>query len=245
MVAVQPTPKLIMESTTIIRAASYRHSPSSSTRSYHYYYRRKSVARAVKHPRRPTAKMTPSSISLADVPCSVRDMDNISLSTLSKQDNHVQALEEMLKRHIMKVDKVDYHQACLVLEEIEKVNHKWEHFMALPFQIAILTCGAGALLAFPLVFHLPTVEYFNEYYVTAEHPQPKELETWLEVGSWSWNWMVRAILWNVVCWHKKYHTTTTHVSWHVMAANAPPNTLCYIRNPFWARPRLCSCVYST
>ena len=26
-------------------------------------------------------------------------------------------------------------------------------------------------------------------YVTADFPEPKDLETWLEVGSWSWNWM--------------------------------------------------------
>ena len=26
-------------------------------------------------------------------------------------------------------------------------------------------------------------------YVTADVPEPKDLETWLEVGAWTWNWM--------------------------------------------------------
>jgi len=39
------------------------------------------------------------------------------------------------------------------------------------------------------VFHLGTVEWFNEIFVTADVPPEKDLETWLEVGAWSWNWM--------------------------------------------------------
>ena len=31
--------------------------------------------------------------------------------------------------------------------------------------------------------------WFNERYVTADVPPEKDLETWLEVGSWTWNWM--------------------------------------------------------
>ena len=130
-------------------------------------------------------------IHVQNLPCSVRDLDDVSLSTLGSRDHHVQALEEMLKRHIMRVDAVDYSDACRVLEDIERKNHELEHVMALPFQMAIIVCGVGCFLSIPLVFHLPTVEFFNEHFVTAEHPQPKELETALEVGSWSWNWMVR------------------------------------------------------
>ena len=95
------------------------------------------------------------------VPCSIRDLDDVSLSTLGSFNHQVAALEEMLKRHIMTVDKVDYDAACRTFDNIEKTNHHAEYFMALPFQVGIVMCGAGAILAFPLVFHLPTVEYIN------------------------------------------------------------------------------------
>ena len=31
--------------------------------------------------------------------------------------------------------------------------------------------------------------WFNEHYVTADVAEDKDLETWLEVGGWTWNWM--------------------------------------------------------
>jgi len=46
---------------------------------------------------------------------------------------------------------------------------------------------AGAL-SIPLVFHLPTAKWFNEQYVTMDYPQASDLDTWLEVGAWTWNW---------------------------------------------------------
>jgi len=61
--------------------------------------------------------------------------------------------------------------------------------MAVPFQLGFFACFSAGVLSIPLVFHLPTVEYFDEHFVTAEHPPTKELETSLEVGAWSWNWV--------------------------------------------------------
>ena len=122
------------------------------------------------------------------VPCNYKDMNNTSLATLGAMENHV-ALEEMLKRQIMATDKVNYQEASRIFLEIEKSNHQFEYPMAFPFQVSIVLLAAGACLSIPMVFHLPTVEYFNEHFVTADHPQPKELETALEVGSWSWQWM--------------------------------------------------------
>ena len=40
-----------------------------------------------------------------------------------------------------------------------------------------------------MCFDLHTTLWFNEGYVTTDVPEAKDLETWLEVGSWSWNWM--------------------------------------------------------
>eukprot|EP00547_Thalassionema_nitzschioides_P002150 CAMPEP_0194212684 /NCGR_PEP_ID=MMETSP0156-20130528/12707_1 /TAXON_ID=33649 /ORGANISM="Thalassionema nitzschioides, Strain L26-B" /LENGTH=266 /DNA_ID=CAMNT_0038940555 /DNA_START=73 /DNA_END=870 /DNA_ORIENTATION=+ len=122
------------------------------------------------------------------MPTSCKELGNTALTTLGAMGNHA-ALEEMLKRHIMNVDNVNYKEACKMFLEIEKKNHESEHIFAVPFQLGILTCFSAGVLSIPLVFHLPTVEYFNEHFVTAEHPPTKELETALEVGSWSWNWM--------------------------------------------------------
>jgi hypothetical protein len=44
-------------------------------------------------------------------------------------------------------------------------------------------------MSIPMIFHLDTVLWFNDYYVTSDVPEAKDLETPLEVGSWAWNWM--------------------------------------------------------
>ena len=51
-----------------------------------------------------------------------------------------------------------------------------------------MSLGAG-VMSFPLVFDFDTVYSFNERYVTADVPDAKDLQTFLEVGSWSWGWM--------------------------------------------------------
>ena len=47
----------------------------------------------------------------------------------------------------------------------------------------------GAFASIPLCFHFQTALWFNEHYVTTEVPPKEDLETILEVGSWTWNWM--------------------------------------------------------
>eukprot|EP00545_Synedropsis_sp_CCMP1620_P000947 CAMPEP_0119029962 /NCGR_PEP_ID=MMETSP1176-20130426/40791_1 /TAXON_ID=265551 /ORGANISM="Synedropsis recta cf, Strain CCMP1620" /LENGTH=311 /DNA_ID=CAMNT_0006986325 /DNA_START=1 /DNA_END=936 /DNA_ORIENTATION=+ len=118
-----------------------------------------------------------------------RDMDDLSLVTLGGTGNYP-AQKEILKRHIMATDRHgSYDAACEVFSKIEEKNYEWMKVTALPFQISIVAAFSAGIISIPMVFHLPTVEYFNEHFVTAEHPPPKELETSLEVGSWSWNWM--------------------------------------------------------
>jgi hypothetical protein len=119
---------------------------------------------------------------------SYREMENSSLVALGAMGEN-QACREMLIRHIMAVDEVSYDLACWKFLEIEEKNHKNMYLLALPFQIGVFSCLGAALISIPLVFHLPTVEYVNLHYVTAEHPPLKELETVLEVGGWSWAWM--------------------------------------------------------
>ena len=127
------------------------------------------------------------------VPSCYRDMDELSLVTLGGSGNY-EARQEILKRHIMATDQVSYEEASKVFAKIEEKNYEWMKLTALPFQISIVAAGTAALASIPLVFHLPTVEYFNEHFVTAEHPPLKELETALEVGRY-----VRIIIFRRVC----------------------------------------------
>ena len=116
-------------------------------------------------------------------PASFREMDATCLVTLGGMGNP-DAREEILKRHIVATDGVSYEQACAIFDGIEETNHAWMKYMAVPFQVGIVTACTAGILAIPMVFHLPTVEYFNEHWVTAEHPPLKELETSLEVGAY-------------------------------------------------------------
>lgn len=99
------------------------------------------------------------------------------------------ARREALIRNIMAVDDVEYDEADEVVEKIAKVNRERMFLAALPYHLGFGTAMSAGVLSIPLVFHLGTVETFNTMFVTADVPEPKDLETWLEVGSWSWAWM--------------------------------------------------------
>jgi hypothetical protein len=140
------------------------------------------VAEENEQVRAPSLKMAKA------MPLSYREMENASLVALGAMaDNN--ACREMLIRHIMAMDEISYEVASWKFLDIEEQNHKNMYLLALPFQIGVGGCLGAGLVSIPLVFHLPTVEYFNLHYVTAEHPPLKELETILEVGGWSWAWM--------------------------------------------------------
>lgn len=126
------------------------------------------------------------------VPTTYREMELDCLVTLACMGNF-DAREEMVKRHIMQTDDVSYTIACQLFCEIEEKNYEFMKLLAFPFQVGIVSAFSAALFSIPLVFHLPTVEYFNEHFVTADVPPAKDLETALEVGSWSWNWMEPAL----------------------------------------------------
>ncbi|KAL7578722.1 hypothetical protein ACA910_015959 [Epithemia clementina (nom. ined.)] len=115
-------------------------------------------------------------------------MDNVSLVTLGGMGEHA-ARKEILIRHIMAVDEVPYEKAFHIFQNIEAANDKGIYMLGLPFKIGAVAMVLSGVIAIPLVFHQPTVEWFNEQYVTMDAPPPKDLETWLEVGAWSWNWM--------------------------------------------------------
>jgi len=100
-----------------------------------------------------------------------------------------EATREMLIRNIMSVDNKEYDAAKETFDDIAEDHMKDLLFIYIPQKAGLVTAIVGACGSIPLVFHLPTVSWFNEKYVTADVPQPEDLETWLEVGSWSWAWM--------------------------------------------------------
>ncbi len=118
----------------------------------------------------------------------VKDMDDKTLLTFGALKDH-SAREEILKRHIMDVDGSSYEAACDMFNTIAERNMKGYYMVTLPYKIGITSAIFAGVAAFPLVFHLPTIEWFNDWAVTCEIPEARELETALEVSIWSWNWM--------------------------------------------------------
>ncbi|KAL7523188.1 hypothetical protein ACHAXR_000057, partial [Thalassiosira sp. AJA248-18] len=121
-------------------------------------------------------------------PSRLQDMDDRTLLTLAAIEDH-SAREEILKRHIMDVDNVKYEEACETFANIASHNIQGYYLVALPYKVGIFTATAVGIVSIPMVFHLPTVEWFNEWAVTTDHPALRDLETPLEVSTWSWNWM--------------------------------------------------------
>ena len=120
------------------------------------------------------------------LPLSFQEMDNSTLVTLGNMGDH-EACKEMLKRHIMDIDSCDYDTAKETFKEIAEKNIQGNWILSLPYRLgmaAALTAGFGS---FPMVFDIGTATWFNEYYVTTDVPEPADLETALEVGSWTWN----------------------------------------------------------
>lgn len=117
----------------------------------------------------------------------IAEMENETLTIIANMGNH-QAGCEVLKRHIMSVDNVNYEEACRTFTKIEEANQGTD-VRTIPYFVGI---GAGMFMAagsLPMVFDLTTAKWFNELYVTTDVPEAVDLETWLEVGSWTWNWM--------------------------------------------------------
>jgi len=129
-----------------------------------------------------------SGSTAGSLPLSVREMDSSTLVTLAELGNHG-ALEEVLIRHIADVDSVSYGDARNVFEAVERKNQEYMYALALPYKLGIAAALTAGFVSFPMVFDASLVHWFNEHYVTADVPEPKDLETALEVGSWAWDWM--------------------------------------------------------
>jgi hypothetical protein len=122
------------------------------------------------------------------MPRSLQELDNPSLVTLARLGDH-EANGEILTRHIMLIDKCSYDDARNKVAEIDTKLLEYAWLEGLPYKIGIAAALGGGFCSFPLVFDLNTALWFNMGWVTADVPEPKDLETVLEVGGWTWNWM--------------------------------------------------------
>mmetsp|Transcript_1523 Transcript_1523/g.1356 ORF Transcript_1523/g.1356 Transcript_1523/m.1356 type:complete len:236 (-) Transcript_1523:48-755(-) len=109
----------------------------------------------------------------------------ISMAVIGDQE----AREEMLIREIMSVDSISWDEAQPIFNKMLERNRSGLFLATLPYKIGIFSAVSAGFLSIPMIFHLDTVMWFNEIFVTSDVPEPKDLETPLEVGSWAWNWM--------------------------------------------------------
>lgn len=100
-----------------------------------------------------------------------------------------EARKEALIRNVMTIDSIDYDAAVEVVEKISKSNRNGMALLLTPYHMGLMASAGAGIISFPMIFDYDTVKWFNEVYVSADVPEPKDLETWLEVGSWSWGWM--------------------------------------------------------
>lgn len=122
------------------------------------------------------------------MPSGFSEMENEPLLTIAEMGNH-SARIEVLKRHIMMVDQVDYEQATKTFQYVAKKNREGIAAAVLPYQLGIGVAIVGGFGSIPMVFDMNTAMWFNHHFVTMEIPEPSDLDTFLEVGAWTWNWM--------------------------------------------------------
>lgn len=133
-------------------------------------------------------KQYPSLDYVKSSPLCVKTAKNETIIRLAAEKIPAGCIEQ-LKRHIMIVESIEYPEACEIFEKIKAENTNISSHLALPNKAGVIASVSGAFLSIPLCFHYPTVHWFNEYFVSADVPEPRDLETWLEVGAWAWNWM--------------------------------------------------------
>lgn len=157
-----------------------------TTRGFKHWAQRRQVLRK-RFVEQAKEQRTPSLGKALTLPTSYSEMDNSSLVVLGSVGVH-EAHKEILKRHIMTVDRCNYDVAQETYAKMSKANKEYMFVLALPYQIGIATAITAGFVSLPMVFHYGTAEWFNHYFVTSDMPEPKDLETLLEVGSWTWGW---------------------------------------------------------
>jgi len=116
------------------------------------------------------------------------ELSNETLVILAEQGSH-EACRERLIRNVMCVDNIEWLEAKSVVDKMKKDNEKVLPLIKMPYRVAILGAAVTGFGCIPMVFDRTTAIWFNKYFVTTEVPDPGDIQTVLEVGSWTWNWM--------------------------------------------------------
>jgi hypothetical protein len=123
-----------------------------------------------------------------DMGTTFMEMENEPLQIIAEIGNH-KARAEVLRRHIMCVDDIEWEPAGTKLQKIAAKNREGMSLVVLPYQIGIALALIGGIGAVPMVFSVDLAMAFNESMVTMEVPMPSDLDTRLETGAWTWSWM--------------------------------------------------------
>lgn len=131
---------------------------------------------------------TPTLEVARDMGKTMSEMENEPLVVIAEIGNH-RARTEVLRRHIMATDFIDYNEACKMEEKIAVENRQGASMFLLSYKCGIAVAMVLGIGAFPMVFHEGVAMAFNTDMVTMDIPPPDELDTMLETGIWTWNWM--------------------------------------------------------
>ena len=116
-----------------------------------------------------------------------KDLTGEALFRMSvQQGGCLGSSRERLVREVMIVDSVSHEDALEVVRGMARKNAEGQAVSVLPYRIGINAAYVAAWASIPLVFSLQTAKKFNEVAVTTDVPEPADLNTMLEVGSWTW-----------------------------------------------------------
>lgn len=172
----------------ILRRSSLR----SSSRSVEALSIAKATPGLHQHGVRSFAKAaTPAVVTIEEakaMPREFREYPNDVLLAMAVHGDCGACTERMI-REIMSVHDVSWSDAQPHLKVIQYESRRLFYLTKFPYRFGIAAAAVAGASTFPLCFHLKSVEWFNTKFVTAEVPEAHEVETFLEVGSWAWNWM--------------------------------------------------------
>jgi len=152
------------------------------------------------------------------------EMSNEVLLLLAAQGNQDAVVERMI-REVMHVDQVHWRVGARTVQEMEVFSGgPMTRLLRLPYSLGAGVSLGAAVLAMPLCFSTTMAFWFNENFVTADIPPPEDLQTILETGSWTWNWMeppLGAISFFLLC--LQFARTQTGHMWKGAGAQGPYN----------------------
>lgn len=164
--------------------SSVRYQSSPSSPAYRRYLKKQQQQQldamtTSSTPRIPTHKherQIPSLAVAQSMANGVSEMENEPLLIIAELGNH-KARCEILKRHIMMVDEVQYDEAEHTLQTIHEKNRQNVVWAVLPYQVGTALAMVTGLGAIPMVFDIDLALWFNHRYVTMEIPEPSDLDT--------------------------------------------------------------------